>query len=191
MTAGAAMRTYTAIVDADPQVARRDLDDEIAALHPRLLRFAFVLTRDRQAAEDLTQDTMARALGAAWRFTPGTNLEAWLFRIMRNLQLNRIRDGAAQPRVESLEDVLEAAHPSDLRTSPVERRAIDRADLALVRDAFGALPEKYALPILLTSVEGLSYAEAADVIGVPVGTIMSRIHRGRHLLLARVGGRLR
>jgi RNA polymerase sigma-70 factor (ECF subfamily) len=153
------------------------------------VRFAFSLTRDSEAAADLAQDTIAKALGAAWRFTPGTNLAAWLFRILRNLHLNRVRDGAARPRIESLQDLREAADPDGrLGFNPVEKQAIERASLAAVRQAFNKLPERYAVPIHLVCVEELSYAETAAILSVPVGTVMSRIYRGRKLLVAGLAG---
>ena len=166
---------------------RGDLHEQIAALHPRLLRFAQALTRDREEAADLAQEAMVRAIGASWRFTPGTNLVAWLFCITRNLYLNRIRDRAARPAIASLDDLREGPEVSE-PSSPVERNVIERVDLADLRRAFETLPEKYTLPLLLTAVEGLAYSEAAAILDIPVGTVMSRIHRGRRLLLARIGG---
>lgn len=171
-----------------PEAGGEDMAEQIAALQPRLLRFALTLTRDREDAADLAQDTLARALAASWRFTPGTNLPAWLFRIMRNLHLNRVRDGKAGPKVESLDDVREAASADEFDLSSVERTAIERASLARVRQAFAKLPGKYAVPIHLVSVEGLSYAEIAEILDIPIGTVMSRIYRGRRLLIAALGG---
>lgn len=184
----AAARAYIRLMGARPDAAGEDVAEQIAALQPRLLRFALTLTRDREDAADLAQDTAARALAASWRFTPGTNLSAWLFRIMRNLHLNRIRDGRAAPRVESLDNAREAAAADDFDLSSVERTAIERASLARVRQAFAKLPGKYAVPIHLVSVEGLSYAETAQILNVPIGTVMSRIYRGRRLLIAALGG---
>ena len=188
MTGAAGGHAYTRLVEVTPEAGGEGIADQIAALQPQLLRFALTLTRDKNDAADLAQETVTRALAASWRFTPGTNLRAWLFRITRNLHLNRVRDGRARPRVESLEDVREAASAEELDLSSVERAAIERANLAAVRAAFARLPDKYALPIHLVSVEGLSYAEAAEVLDVPVGTVMSRIYRGRRLLIAELGG---
>ncbi len=188
MTGAADANAYIRPVNVSPDAEAGDLAAQIAAFQPRLLRFALALTRDREDAADLAQDTVARALAARWRFTPGTNLPAWLFRIMRNLHLNRVRDGRARPRLESLEDVREAAAAEDFDLSSVERAAIERASLARVRAAFAKLPDKYAIPIHLVSVEELSYAEAAEVLDIPIGTVMSRIYRGRRLLIAALGG---
>jgi len=182
-------RTYTPIVGSQPQSEATDLADQIADLHPRLVGFAFSLTHDPEEAADLAQDTIAKALGAAWRFSPGTNLRAWLFRIMRNLHLNRVRDGAARPRIESLRDLRETAEPDgQLGFSPVEKQAIERANLEAVRQALARLPPRYTAPIHLVCVEELSYAETAAVLNIPVGTVMSRIYRGRRLLAAELAG---
>lgn len=181
--------TYTPLVDSEPDADAVDLADQIADFHPRLMRFALSLTHVHDEAADLTQDTMARALGAAWRFTPGTNLAAWLFRIMRNLHLNRVRDGAARPRIESLDEVREVAGRSgNDGFSPVERQALERASLAAVRAAFATLPHRYAAPLHLVSVEELSYAETAAVLSIPIGTVMSRIYRARKMLAAALAG---
>ena len=188
MTSPAEARAYIRLMGVSPEADHGDVAEQIAALRPRLLRFALTLTRDSEDAADLAQDTMARALAASWRFTPGTSLPAWLFRIMRNLHLNRVRDGRAAPRLESLDGIREAAAAEDFELSSVERAAIDRASLARVRAAFAKLPDKYAIPIHLVSVEGLSYAETAEVLDVPIGTVMSRIYRGRRLLIAILGG---
>ena len=189
MTGPADARAYIRIVGITPDAGgSADLADQIAALQPRLFRFGLTLTRDQEDAADLAQDTVARALAASWRFTPGTNLPAWVFRIMRNLHLNRVRDGRAGPRVESLDSVREVASAQTIDLSSVEKAAIERASLAAVREAFAKLPDKYALPIHLVTVEGLSYAETAGVLDVPIGTVMSRIYRGRRLLLAALGG---
>ena len=166
---------------------RGELQEQIAALHPRLLRFAQALTRDREEAADLAQEAMVRAIGASWRFTPGTNLVAWLFRITRNLHLNRVRDHAAGPAITPLDDLRDSPEWRDPSSSPVERSVIERVDLADLRRAFDALPEKYALPLLLSAVEGLAYSEVAAILDIPVGTVMSRIYRGRRLLLAGIG----
>lgn len=181
--------TYTPHMGSQPHEEAPFLADQIAELQPRLLRFAFSLTHDPEEAADLAQDTIARALGAAWRFTPGTNLRAWLFRIMRNLHLNHVRDGAARPGVESLQELREAAGPeARLGFSPVEKQAIERASLEAVREAFAKLPARYAAPIHLVCVEELSYAETAEVLSIPVGTVMSRMYRGRRLLAAGLAG---
>jgi RNA polymerase sigma-70 factor (ECF subfamily) len=169
-----------------PAPANRNAEpiaEQIAALQPRLLHFALSLTRDQDRASDLAQETVARALGSVWRFTPGTNLRAWLFTILRNLHLNRQRAANGHAQIVSL-DNFAAELATDGPTDPVCQQALVHADLERVREAFRRLPPVFAVPLHLTAVEGLSYAEAAKIVDVPIGTVMSRIHRGRRLLLA-------
>jgi RNA polymerase sigma-70 factor, ECF subfamily len=169
---------------ADPE----PLADQIAAMRTRLYHFACSLTREPEEAADLAQETVVRALGATGSFTPGTNLKAWLFRILRNLYLNRRRDARGWPGDISLAELpVEIAAEGGAR--PVEREALARAELAAVLEAFHSLPPIFALPLHLTAVEQLSYAETAAVLGIPIGTVMSRVYRGRRLLLARLEGR--
>jgi RNA polymerase sigma-70 factor, ECF subfamily len=166
-----------------------DLATQIVNLRPRLLRFAWSLTREREAAEDLAQETIVRALASQWRFQPGTNLKAWLFRILRNIHLNVLRAAGTHPALVSIEDlVVEPAGPHEQNMNPVERRVIERAELTRVAEAFRTLPPTFAIPLYLTAVEGLSYMEAASILDIPVGTIMSRVYRGRRLVISRLAG---
>ncbi len=163
-----------------------DLAAQIVNLRPRLLRFAWSLTRDREAAEDLTQETIVRALASQWRFQPGTNLKAWLFRILRNIHLNLLRAAGTHPALVSIEElVIEPASPHD-ELNPVETRVIERADLRRIADVYRTLPPAFAGPLYLTAIEELSYAEAASILDIPVGTVMSRVYRARRLLIARL-----
>jgi RNA polymerase sigma-70 factor (ECF subfamily) len=179
----------------DAAVSERSLEEEanlatqIVKLRPRLLRFAWSLTRDREEAEDLAQETIARALASQWRFQPGTNLKAWLFRILRNIHLNLIRAAGTHPALVSIEEL--AAEPSsmhELNPNPVEARVIERAELKRIADVYRTLPATFAVPLFLTAVEQLSYAETASILDIPVGTVMSRIYRARRLLISRLAG---
>lgn len=184
MDSGSSGASLEAGSDDGPTAA--SLADEMAALRPRLVAFAYSLTRDHEEAADLAQETIARALGSAWRFTPGTNLKAWLFRILRNLHLNRLRRVARMPEAMSVEELPVELAATGRALRSAEHEAVLNADLAAVTVAFRTLPAAFALPLQLTAVEELSYAETAAVMGIPVGTVMSRIHRGRRLLLARL-----
>ncbi len=165
-----------------------DLAAQIVHLRPQLLRFARSLTRDREAAEDLAQETIARALAAQWRFQPGTNLKAWLFRILRNVHLNVLRAAGTHPSLVSIEELMiEPASPHD-DLNPVEARVIERADLRRIADVYRTLPPAFAGPLYLTAIEELSYAEAASILDIPVGTVMSRVYRARRLLISRLAG---
>ncbi len=168
--------------------AEDPLADQIAALQPRLLRFAISLTRDREEAADVAQEAIARALASAYRFTPGTNLKAWLFRILRNVHLNRRRDLASRGAVSIEELPVELVRMND-DSRPVEREVLLQAHLKAVMDAFRSLPPLFALPLYLTSVEELTYAETARILDVPIGTVMSRVYRGRRLLAGRLADR--
>jgi RNA polymerase sigma-70 factor (ECF subfamily) len=176
-----------AVSEKSPE--EEDLATQIVEQQPRLLRFAWSLTRDREAAEDLAQETIARALASQWRFQPGTNLKAWLFRILRNLHLNVLRAAGTHPALVSIEElVVEPAGAHEQNLNPVEARAIERAELRRIADIYRTLPPAFAVPLYLTAVEELSYAEAASILDIPVGTVMSRIYRARRLLISRLAG---
>ena len=163
-----------------------DIATQIVQLRVRLVRFAWSLTRDSQAAEDLAQETIARALGSQWRFQPGTNLKAWLFRILRNIHLNALRAAGSHPALISIEELVTEPPGQDEGSNPVEARVIERADLRLVAEIYRTLPAAFAIPLHLTAVEGLSYAEAASILDLPIGTLMSRVYRARRLLMTRL-----
>lgn len=182
-------RTWgTAAVSERSPDPEGNLAVQIVQLRPQLLRFAWSLTRDREVAEDLAQETIARALAAQWRFQPGSNLKAWLFRILRNVQLNLLRAARTRPTLVSIEEL--AGEPAGLHDhqNPVEARVIDRADLKRIADVYRTLPPAFAVPLYLTAIEELSYADAASILDVPVGTVMSRVYRARRLLISRLAG---
>lgn len=166
-----------------------DVAAQIVELRPRLLRFAWSLTRDRESAEDLAQETIARALASQWRFQPGTNLKAWLFRILRNIHLNALRTTRTRPGLVSIEElVAEPSSSPEHNMNPVEAEVIERADLRRIAEVYRTLPPAFAVPLFLTAIEELSYAEVASILDIPVGTVMSRIFRARRLLIARLAG---
>lgn len=168
----------------DPE-AEGGLADEIAAQAPRLRNYAYSLTHDAADAEDLAQETVARALKASGRFRPGTNLSAWLFAIARNLHISGRRTAARRPSVSADDLAMELpADPGVL--DPVEQAVLARADMRELMAAFRALPPLFAEPLRMTAIEELSYQETANRLGVPIGTVMSRIYRGRRLLMKRL-----
>ena len=145
------------------------------------------LTRDGDAARDLVQDTYLKALRAHERFQPGTNLKAWLYTILHNTWRNRRRDNA-RARVSFDSDTVDAAMNAGYagvveRTTPetVLLRSLQDAD---IKAAVDALPEAFREAVWQRDVEDLSYQEIADALSVPIGTVMSRISRGRKLLHA-------
>jgi RNA polymerase sigma-70 factor (ECF subfamily) len=140
---------------------------------PSLRRYARALTGNRDAADDLVQDTLERALGRAALFRPGGNARAWLFAIMHNVFVNQVRSAQARRTVALDDQAIEAAgyeHAHDgLAVRDIER-------------ALGMLSADQREVVLLVALEALSYADTARILGVPVGTVMSRLSRGRERL---------
>ncbi len=147
---------------------------------PHLRRYAWALLGDRAQVDDLVQDCLERAWGRLHLFEPGTNIRAWLFAIMHNLHANAARGQGRRPRLVPLEG--EAA---DLPVRPSQE---DRLDFDSMRVALGRLSEAQRAAVLLVGLEGMSYAEAASVLDIPVGTLMSRLHRGRERLRVLMSG---
>jgi len=154
-----------------------DLRQDIAVETPRLRRYARALYRgDVAAADDLVQDALERALGRLHLFKPGSSMRAWLLTITRNVYVNDMRGRARRP--------LETNMDEDLDGAAFSHRAV-QDDTLNVRDlnrALGQLVEDQREVVLLVGLEDLSYKETADVLGVPVGTVMSRLSRGRNHL---------
>jgi len=144
------------------------------------------LTRNPADAEDLVQDTYLKAFRAREQFEPGTNLKAWLFTILHNTFLNRRRRGAKEPvAVESDEIERMAADLPGTPQTPEQILLRDTLDTDL-QAALDALPDAFRQAVWLRDVEEFSYAEIATMLGVPIGTVMSRISRGRRLLYERL-----
>src|SRR5215471_8165324 len=146
---------------------------EMLAMLPRLRRFAYGLTGSVDSGDDLVQSACERALARLHQWEPGTRLDSWMFRIMKNLWLDDTRAGWRREVVTSSE-VLEAVRGGD---SEVESTA--RLELGAVLDHINRLPDAQRTVLLLVSVEGLSYKEAAAILDVPIGTVMSRLARAR------------
>ena len=147
---------------------------DLDAVVPRLRRYARALTGNREAADDLTQDTLERAWTKRALWQSGTNLRAWMFTVMHNLFINGTR--SVRPMV-SLDDVgVDDAGPSP--GTSVETGVV----LGELSRALALLPEEQREVLLLVGLEQFSYAEASDVLGVPLGTVMSRLSRGRERL---------
>jgi RNA polymerase sigma-70 factor (ECF subfamily) len=153
-----------------------------------LYRTALRMTRNAQDAEDLVQETMLRAFRFLDRFQRGTNLRAWLFKILTNTYINRYRKASSEPRVDSLDDSEEFAlyHHLDTeaasRGGSVEAQVLDHFAESDIKAAIEALPPQYRMTVLLADVEGFSYNDIAEITNVKKGTVMSRLFRGRRLL---------
>ena len=153
-----------------------DLTDRIIALLPRLRRFALTLTRHPEDGDDLVQLSVERALSRLHRWNEGTRLDSWMFKIMQNLWIDELRSRRSRGQVDPDFDL-------DVLTGSDGREAMDaRMALSDTLAAVMALPDDQWAVMLLVAVEGLSYREAADVLNVPIGTVMSRISRARQAL---------
>ena len=156
---------------------------------PGLYSAALRMTRNRADAEDLVQETYLKAYRAYGSFTEGTNLRAWLYRILTNTYINNYRAAQRRPEVADVEDVedlylykrLAGSGGSDPGRS-AEDEALERFTDEDVKAALEALPEAFRMAVLLADVEGFSYKEISEITDVPIGTVMSRIHRGRRAL---------
>ncbi|WP_108717920.1 sigma-70 family RNA polymerase sigma factor [Miniimonas sp. S16] len=155
----------------------------------QLYSAALRMTRNPADAEDLVQEAYAKAYGSFQQFRPGTNLKAWLYRILTNTYINSYRKKQREPLqsdsgdVEDWEIARAASHSSaGLRSAEVE--ALDRLGDSVVRDALAELSDDFRLVVYLADVEGFAYKEIAEIMGTPIGTVMSRLHRGRAQLRA-------
>ena len=148
----------------------------------RLFRLAMWFERDRGEAEDLVQETLVQALRSFHRFTLGTNCRAWLLSILQHVRSNRRR---AKLRRVTLEDPADDIAETVAFVPPVPQRLTDEDVLA----ALGGIPQPYQDIILLSDVEELTYKEIATALAIPIGTVMSRLHRGRALLRQQLAAR--
>jgi len=151
---------------------------ELVTLLPRLRRFALTLSRQPSLADDLVQIACERALAHAHQWSPGTRLDAWVFRILRNAWI----DHARHRRADRLTDDV-SEHEHKLVDEQSEDRILDRLTLAEVQRAIAALPDEQREVLVLVCVEDLTYREAADILGVPIGTVMSRLARARRRII--------
>lgn len=154
-----------------------------------LFRTALRLTRNRANAEDLLQETFLRAWRSFHTFKPGTNARAWLYRILMNAHIDAYRRTTREPDIVDQDDVDEFYLYSKVQESDEFRRAGNPEEALLSQlmeaDVVGALedlPESFRAVVVLADIEGLSYKEIAEVLDIPIGTVMSRLHRGRRQL---------
>jgi RNA polymerase sigma-70 factor (ECF subfamily) len=156
-------------------------EDQLTALLPRLRRFAHSLSRDAADADDLTQAAIERALRSRDQWQPGTRLDSWTYRIMRNLWIDTAR-------ARSRKSAREAPEEEGLSVGEDPRDAMDASvDLQRIMSAMARLPDEQREVVALILIEGFGYREVSEMLGLPIGTVSSRLVRGRTALLAMVG----
>lgn len=148
---------------------------------------AMRMTKNPPDAQDLVQETFVKAYAAFGQFRQGTNLKAWLYRILTNTYINQYRKKQREPYQGTIDDLedwqLGGAESTTARASrSAEAEAIDRMPDSAVKNALQSIPEDFRLAVYFADVEGFAYQEIADIMKTPVGTVMSRLHRGRRLL---------
>jgi RNA polymerase sigma-70 factor (ECF subfamily) len=172
---------------ADEAALRERFERDVLPMLPSLYGAALRMTRNRADAEDLVQDTYLRAFRGFASFQEGTNLKAWLYRILTNSFINTYRKKQREPQTVEGPDDLDEWYLFDrlgarsVETS-AEEQVLDQLPDEEVKAALESLPENFRLPVLLADVEGFSYKEIAEIMDTPIGTVMSRLHRGRKAL---------
>jgi len=177
-----------AVTPEEPTDVRALFEEQALQYMDQLYAAAMRMTKNPADAADLVQETFVKAYTAFGQFQQGTNLKAWLYRIQTNTFINNYRKKQRDPykgTIDELEDWQLGGAESvtqSLSTRSAEAEAIDHLPDSAVKDALQSIPEDFRLAVYFADVEGFSYQEIADIMKTPVGTVMSRLHRGRRML---------
>jgi RNA polymerase sigma-70 factor (ECF subfamily) len=188
---------HTAQCDRRSQEAelRARFERDVVPLHDRLYRRALRMSRHHADAQDLVQDTMVKAYASFHSFQPGTNLNAWLYRILTNVYISGYRRSQRQPTQYSMEyltdlQLLNLGHRGSRGLPSAEDEALAALPDNEIQAAVRAMPEQFRSVVYYADVESLPYKEIAEILGIPIGTVMSRLSRGRRHLRGLLAGRV-
>ncbi len=174
-------------MSASETASRKEFEELVLPLLDSLYSAALRMTRNASDAEDLVQETILLAFRNFHQFQSGTNIKAWLFRILTNTFINGYRKKAKEPERVDLPDVEDFYFLSEVRrqnesVSDPEMQVLNRFLHEDIMAAIDRLPEEFRLVVVLNAIEGLAYQEIADILDIPIGTVRSRLYRGRKLL---------